>query len=301
MTLKPLKKKKGIIFTEDNIYEKQYKNWKSNMDKEKLNGKFFILYKDFEMHLKDISSGALKLFLYYGFHAKNDTGLSYHSIERCSQYFGVSEKTINNWNKELLSRGLIYRKSKGSKLNKNTYLLPFSMNLMTIQNSEIESLINNEVFEEAFGKAIKAFHLFQFRRSSDSKEFNIPYNTIVVVYEKIYMPISSSYNKTPKPIHHLTAMEFKLKDTIYKDIKINNTNLNDSIHLFETPIDFKEYIPNINVDVQGIFVKANINIDTSFKENLKNMHWLISELIDEDTDLNAYKNIDLLTTESLEE
>ncbi|KJF62421.1 hypothetical protein TZ54_15365 [Clostridioides difficile] len=160
MELKPLRKKVGVYFTEDNIYERQYKTWKSNLDKEILNGKFFILYKDFEKHLKDISSGALKLFLYYGFQSKNDTGLSYHSIERCSQYFGVSEKTINNWNKELLNRGLIYRKSKGNRLNKTTYLLPFSMNLMTIKNSEIKSLSTNISFEEVFWKCYKSFSLF---------------------------------------------------------------------------------------------------------------------------------------------
>lgn len=292
MTLTPLKKKKGIIFTEDNIYEKQYKNWKLNMDKDRLNGKFFILYKDFEKHLKDISSGALKLFLYYGFHAKNDTGLSYHSIERCSEYFNVSEKTINNWNKELLSRGLIYRKSKGNKLNKTTYLLPFSMNIMSIQNSEIQSLINNESFENAFGQAVKAFHLFQFRRSSTSKEYNVPYNTIVVVYEKIYTPINSN-SAEGKTVKHITAIEFKLDDDVYKDIKVDSSLLNDRISLFNTTVDFSKYIPNLDIEIQGIAVKTNINIDTSFDENLKNMHWLINELIDENTDIDAYKVIDV--------
>lgn len=294
MTLKPLKKKTEIIFTEDNIYEKQYKNWKSNMDKDKLNGKFFILYKDFEKHLKGISSGALKLFLYYGFHAKNDTGVSFHSIERCKDYFNVSEKTINNWNKELLSRGLIYRKSKGRNLNKTTYLLPFSMNLMTVKKSEIQSLLNNESFEEVFGKPIKAFHLFQFRRCNKTKEYIIPYNTVVVAYEKVYIPINSTEKDT---IKHITAIEFKLSDEVYENFTIDNKVLKDSISLFKTNIDFSEYIPNINVDVQGIAVKTNINIDTSFDENIKNMHWLISELLDEDTDFDAYKVLDLPNNE----
>lgn len=291
MTLKPLRKKNGINFTEDNIFERQYKTWKSNMDKEKLNGKFFILYKDFEKHLKGISSGALKLFLYYGFHAKNDTGLSYHSIERCSQYFEVSEKTINNWNKELLSRGLIYRKSKGSKLNKTTYLLPFSMNLMTVKSSEIQSLVTNPSFEDAFGKAVKAFHLFQFRRSNNSKEYTVPYNTIVVVYEKVYTPITTNHSED-KTISHFTAIEYKLKEDIYEGITFDDS-LNDSINLFDTNVAFNEHIPNLDIEVQGIAVKTNINIDTSFNENIKNMHWLINELIDEDTDFDAYKTISI--------
>ena len=106
----------------------QYDTWRKNQDKSQLGSKFFILFKDFEDHLRDIPPGPLKLYLYYGFNSKNETGISWHSIDTIKDYFNVSEKTINNWNSELIKRGLIERESKGNSRNKTTYLLPFSMN-----------------------------------------------------------------------------------------------------------------------------------------------------------------------------
>ena len=57
---------------EDFLLCDQYSQWKNNMDKKNVGANFFILFKDFDKHLRDISSGALKLYLYYGFHSKNN-------------------------------------------------------------------------------------------------------------------------------------------------------------------------------------------------------------------------------------
>ena len=103
----------------DNIYKSNYKQWKVNLEKNKT--PYFMLSKVFDKHLREITSGALKLYLYYGFHSKNDTGVSWHSIETISDYFQVSEKTINNWNKELIERGLIHRDSKDNRRNFRWY------------------------------------------------------------------------------------------------------------------------------------------------------------------------------------
>ena len=294
MAFTGLKKKQVYNVSEDSLYEDQYKAWRHNMDKNRLDGKFFILYKNFEDHLKHISPGALKLYLYYGFHAKNDTGKSFHSVERCSEYFNVSEKTINNWNKELINRGLIFRKNMPGKLNKNTYLLPFSTNLMKLEKEKIKKFLSHPSFNEAYGQPIKALHLFQFRRDTkpDSKDYNVPYNTLFVVYKNVYKPITST--KPDEEIMHNTIIEFKLENEVYKDIKFSQEIIKGDINLFETPIKFEEHVQNLNIDVQGIMVNPSINIDTTYDPNINTVYMLINDLISDDIDLESYGTTALL-------
>ena len=82
-----LYKKENKIKNEDYWYKEKYKEWKKNMSKSQLSMNFFMLYKNFDEYLKEISSGALKLYLYYGFHSKNETGESWHSIETIRKIF----------------------------------------------------------------------------------------------------------------------------------------------------------------------------------------------------------------------
>ena len=101
-----------------------HNKWKERARKAK--APFFIIYTDFkDHHLKDISGGALKLFLYLGFHVKNDTGECWHSIETIADFFGNDQRTVKKWFKELEERKLIRRIQRGYKWVANTFMLPY--------------------------------------------------------------------------------------------------------------------------------------------------------------------------------
>ena len=261
---------------EDYLLRNQYSQWKSNMDKKHIGANFFILFKDFDKHLRDISSGALKLYLYYGFHAKNDTGESWHSIDTIRKYFDVSEKSINNWNNELIERGLIKRLSKGKSLNKTTYLLPFSMNYIHIKSIDI---FNSPDFNSVYGNVHKVFHLFQWRQNDDnSNNFETPYHTCVVVYEKEIL----------KGDNHFTAFEFDLNG-LFNSKCISENNISSEIYTFTSPLVGADIGINISDSVIGIAVNAQYNL-----KKRKVIYELIRELIDSSTNLDYYDSVEFI-------
>lgn len=300
MSYKRLKKRKiKKEVQEKDFYEEQYRTWRKNKDKSRLDGRFFILYKDLEEQLGGITPGALKLYIYYGFRSNNETGMSFPSVERCSKYFNVTEKTINNWNKELISRGLIYRKGASSRLNKETYLLPISTNIMQIEKEKIDEWVNHEKFSEAYGEPVNAFHMIQFEKDckQDESEYYL-FNTLFVVYEKEYNPIKST-DPDEKSIKRKTIIEFKLDESIYSGID-RNIKLKDDIGFFNTFIKFENYIPNLNIEVKGVAVNSKIQVDTSIDSNIKTVCELIEDLTSEDLDLEAYENITITRDSKLE-
>ncbi|MCU7558610.1 helix-turn-helix domain-containing protein [Macrococcus capreoli] len=101
----------------------EYLAWKTN----NINNKsgFFPIYNDFLNHLNNLSPGAVSLYLYFGINSKNMTGESFHSIEKISDYFDRTPRTITNWINELEEYGLIERKQKGYNKVAVTYLKPY--------------------------------------------------------------------------------------------------------------------------------------------------------------------------------
>lgn len=119
------------FFKGKEVYEKemeelrnQYGKWKEDMRVR--NEPFFMIYKLFqEEHLSDISGGALKLYIYLGFHANNFTGECWHSVEKIADFFGNDQRTVQKWFKELEEKGLVIRIQKGYKWIANTFILPY--------------------------------------------------------------------------------------------------------------------------------------------------------------------------------
>lgn len=253
----------------------QYDTWRKNQDKNQLGSKFFILFKEFEDHLREIPPGPLKLYLYYGFNSKNETGISWHSIDTIKDYFNVSEKTINNWNSELIKRGLIERESKGNSRNKTTYLLPFSMNYIKEKDT---SRLNKAVFREVYGDLYKAYHLFQWRKNTQSEEYNVPYNTYVLVYERIIEDAKNQY----------TAFEVNIDDT-YKNVEINESVVKGTILRFDSNIELKDIGVDSGLPIQGIAVNTQHDL-----KRKKNIYELVKELIDVETDLSQYEEAKLI-------
>ncbi|MGL5711403.1 MAG: hypothetical protein ACRCXT_08615 [Paraclostridium sp.] len=255
----------------------QYDAWRKNQDKNELGSKFFILFKDFEEHLRDIPPGPLKLYLYYGFNSKNETGISWHSIDTIKDYFNVSEKTINNWNSELIKRGLIERESKGNSRNKTTYLLPFSMNYIKEKDT---SRLNNAAFKGVYGSLYKAYHLFQWRKNTQSDEYNVPYNTYVLVYERVVENAKNQY----------TAFEVNIDD-VHKNVEISEIAVKRDIVRFNSNIKLKDIGVDSDLSIQGIAVNTKYDL-----KKKKNIYELVKELIDVNTDLSQYEEVKLVET-----
>jgi len=118
------KKKKDFIAG----YKKRYSSWK----KKSLNESgFFVIFNGFldekkplshKALLQEISGGALKLYIFLGIKSDNFTGESYYSIKSIANYFGKSERTINNWFNELEKLNLIYRAQLEYNGVSHTYL-----------------------------------------------------------------------------------------------------------------------------------------------------------------------------------
>lgn len=115
------KEEKNKIITE---LKESYSLWREKT--KQMNKPFFMIHNDFEhLFLKDISGGALKLFIYLGFRSKYQTGESWESIETVASFFGKDPRTISKWFAELEDTGLLTRKQKGFKMTATTFLRPY--------------------------------------------------------------------------------------------------------------------------------------------------------------------------------
>lgn len=146
-----------------NDSREEYSTWKKqNME---LNKPFFQIHTDFEtIFLKDISGGALKLYVYLGFRAKYMTGELWESIPTISSFFDKDVRTIANWFEELEEIGLVSRYQVGYKRSANTFLKPYGFNISvydTLIGSDFETI--SEHMEEnsyIFNKAIMFNYAF---------------------------------------------------------------------------------------------------------------------------------------------
>lgn len=86
---------------------------------------FFPLFYGFKDHLKDLSGGAVSLFVYLGLNSNNQTGECYHSLEKIAGFFGKSTRTISQWIKELEQHKLIKRIQIEFNGVSHTFILPY--------------------------------------------------------------------------------------------------------------------------------------------------------------------------------
>lgn len=106
-----------------NMYENEYSDWKNKKKEEKV--PFFPIYNEFLPYLRDLTPGAISLYIFFGIHSKSYTGDSFYKIESIADFFGKSTRTISNWISELENAGLIVRKQKKFNSVSITYLRPY--------------------------------------------------------------------------------------------------------------------------------------------------------------------------------
>jgi len=102
----------------------EHKQWREKRRDQ--NSPFFMIYTDFkDIYLKEISGGALKLYLYLGFHVNTFTGECWHSVDSIAEFFRNDPRTVKKWFEELEERGMVKRIQSGYKRIANTFLLPY--------------------------------------------------------------------------------------------------------------------------------------------------------------------------------
>lgn len=116
-------KEKNTIF---NNLRREHETWKHEL--QQINKPFFMIPTDFShLFLKDMSGGALKLYLFLGFHSKYRTGESWYTTEQVANFFNKDPRTVAGWFSELESLGLIFRAQKGIMMKANTFMRPFGI------------------------------------------------------------------------------------------------------------------------------------------------------------------------------
>lgn len=148
------------------IIKDQWRNW--NAANKGTSFSSFSIFKEFgESHLKYLSGGACKLYIFLGLKSRS-TGESWYSVTGIAETLGVSPRTVDGWLHELEDRGLILK----DKLKKTSicYLLPYSINMLNMKmsvdydkGSETLSKMllraNNE--KEITGSLYRIYHIFQ--------------------------------------------------------------------------------------------------------------------------------------------
>lgn len=86
---------------------------------------FFPVFYEFKEKLPQLSGGAVSLFLYFGLHSNNQTGESFHNIDRIAKFFGKSTRTISKWITELEEAELIERIQLELNGSSHTFLKPY--------------------------------------------------------------------------------------------------------------------------------------------------------------------------------
>lgn len=200
----------------NNLFEesrKSYELWRKDL--QEMNKPFFMIPTDFKhLFLKDISGGALKLYLFLGFQSKYYTGESWYTNEEISYFFDKDTRTIATWFKELDDLGLVFRAQKGIKMKANTFLQPYGF------------FINKE--QIYFGKDLS--NIEKDVKRSIEMSFNPEYAlllnyglremTLVIVYKnnKVY-PMSCFFDYEYEDISKIRNILKKL------NIKVDNYDL----------------------------------------------------------------------------
>lgn len=147
MTSKNRRFKSKEEHSEDiNLLRNTHLRWRRHTREKKV-GFFPIYTKDFVKKLPYISGNALKLYIYLGSFAKNDTGELMVSVKKMEVDFNCSRRTVHNWLEELIELKLIKRVQPGYKKSTHTFILPYT-DIFLEDNLSVFKKIHYEEEEE---------------------------------------------------------------------------------------------------------------------------------------------------------
>lgn len=206
-----------------------YQNWRDFNSKAKYS--FTAIENSFftgeNKLLRELDSGALRLYLYFCHVANNDYGHSWHSISRIAEYFNKDQtRTIDNWIKTLVDKDLIYRAPTGQK-SYTTYLIPYSNTLITHpaprkRNEDNQELLDDLIaeirsLEFLYGEIVKVYHLFQWT-VINNKPIN-PNNSkqVLLIITRRKNGILIGHVHTLRKSDHLSVNELNIEEHSFFD------------------------------------------------------------------------------------
>lgn len=261
----------GLTLEGDDIstaFKNLYSGWRdSNSEGGETFLQLFTSFRDRKI-LADLDGGALKLYLYYCFAARNQTGESWYSVEKITEYFGKQQKrTIENWNKELREKQLIYR-DKVDKKSHTTFLIPYSNTILDLvppqkDPEENQTLLDHfidklERLKEVYGEITGVYHLFQWgvKKGDVSEDLRTHYLLIV----------------TKRQNDVVIGHRYKL---------VNHRDFGVNLLKIRTTLRFQSLFTWNNNPVQGLAFKHTLRLlrGTTTNSSMKNWLELITEMI----------------------
>jgi DNA-binding transcriptional regulator YhcF (GntR family) len=206
--------KKNKIFSEN---KENYSKWRNEL--QDINKPFFMIPSDFKhLFLRDISGGALKLFVFLGFHAKYQTGESWYTADQVAAFFQKDPRTVANWFKELEDLGLIFREQKGFKMKATTFLKPYGFRFDEMETS-IESTIKDVLVDVEESKKLSYRPVLCLILNYSFREY-----TLLLIYQDgAEYPCSTFFNFDEEQIKRLRVQLKKY------NIPIDNFDVESSI------------------------------------------------------------------------
>lgn len=261
--------KKTVIYTEKINNENNYKEWKNYQkafNKRGVYDGFFMTPGRLVDYLPSLTDRALNLYLFYGIRANSKSGKTWVSADTCAKELKVTPRSINTWNEKLITLGLIARVDENSS-SKSTYLLPLDSFSYTEKNVSPQKYNSTSVVEIS-GALIDVLHLFQWRKADpDSETFEVPYNTICLVYRRSHQLKNSNENKNIYKV-----ISFENVEDIGVEINKVATEFEADIYKFDSGFKLNK---DIRIETKGMAITSKINLKSS--EELLNIAIQITE------------------------
>lgn len=276
-------------FTKELSNSHSFEDWREfNKESQK---NFAIVPNDIVSYLSEFDNKALSLYLYYCLHARNNTGESWHSTNKCASELGVTVRSINNWNKVLEKMGLIFREPNNQS-STSTFLLPISNYISVFQNTKLDEYLkkyNEDNLQRKFEGDLKAvINVFQYRQNYDTKKFTEPYNVWLLIFEREHHTDSKTFvvNKyvvleNTEIEGHLNIYSEEIENDLYRN-KDNEFNVLNYVRKNDITLDS-------NVITSEIIINSKYDLKLSAKDSDKRAraYRLLLTLFD---DLNEFRD-----------
>jgi len=207
---------------------KNYATWRKF--RKNISENYYILPVEIKKYLPFLKSSALNLYLFYCLNANNEEGSSWYSTDSLAKALNTTSRSINNWNKELINLDLIHR-SNDKKISSTTFLMPISDYYVEIKSQNIQSYLDT-VYTDVDGDLISIAHLFQWRKNTNSDEYDQPYNVFLLTFEK---NIVSEELNIKKKKYVLLEIEDEKMDNFASSFKIKE--FKEDIYQFNSPLE----------------------------------------------------------------
>lgn len=235
----------GLSNSNKKKYGDSYGEWR-NYNKDAQNT-FHILPSGIKKYLPYFDGKAMNLYLFYCLNSRNETGESWYSTRKCADELGVTVRSVNNWNTILEKIGLIVRASN-NHATKSTFLLPLSSYVVKDEDTSIADYVRNyqgnDYKKITDGELVSVINLFQWRKNSETKVYDEPYNVLCLSFER-------------KHYYEHADKEF----TVRKFVLLGENIVNQDLGFKSNDFSKSAYMINDGTDIKTIFRDEKITLD----------------------------------------